>query len=190
MILRSGDTPSGVYLVRRGFVRNYSMTLDGKELTLVIYSRDDFFPVMWAIHKMVVVYNFEAMTAAEIWCAPRGAFLTFINQNPDVMSDFLSSVSFRFAGILERLTHMTYGNALTKVASLISILTMRFGVKKGKSIVIGMPLTHHEIASLVGMARETVSIEMEKLIKMGALEVKHKTITVKKARILRKLAEY
>jgi len=53
-------------------------------------------------------------------------------------------------------------------------------------ILIHIPLTHRDIAMLVGMTRETVSIEIKKLERKGIIEYKGRSIFVKD---LRKLKE-
>ena len=58
------------------------------------------------------------------------------------------------------------------------ICAERFGKKVGRDVVIQVPLTHKDIANLVGMTRETVSIEMKKLAHRSLIGYKGKTVTV------------
>lgn len=72
-----------------------------------------------------------------------------------------------------------FGNAYNKVAAIILICVERFGLIGKKSIVIQVPLTHQDIANLLGLARETVSIEMEKLQEKGLIKHLGKYLVVK-----------
>lgn len=178
-ILGADDKPKGVLLLKKGYVRLYTLSPDAEELTLIIFKADDFFPMMWAINHTPNIYYLEAMTAVELYCAPREQFLKFIKSNSDVLFEITGKILTRLGGILNRMEHAIFGNAQTKVASIILICAERFGVKEGENITIQLPLTHHDIANLLGMARETVSIEMEKLEKKQIIDHQGKSLIVK-----------
>jgi CRP/FNR family transcriptional regulator len=59
---------------------------------------------------------------------------------------------------------LAFGNATQKVASIMSILGERFGKQTEKGIQIPISLTQQDIAELIGIARETTSIELNRLM--------------------------
>ncbi len=79
-----------------------------------------------------------------------------------------------------------FGNARNKVISIILICAERFGEQRKDGIFVKIPLTHQEIAKLIGVTRETVSIEMKKLQRRGLIDYKSKHILVKNAAKLKK----
>lgn len=162
LILRAGNTPYGIFYIRRGFARQYLISQDGKELTTIIYKPKDLFPIKWAIANSPIKSYFESMTAMELVRAPREDFLSFIRDEPEVFLQLVSRIVNRLDAILERMQYLAFGTAHVKVASLILILAERFGKKFRKKIMIQLPLTHNDIASLLGLTRETVSVEMHK----------------------------
>lgn len=85
----------------------------------------------------------------------------------------------RLAGLLKRMEYAMFGNAQSKVASIILICAERFGERNEGGLTIKLPLTHQDIAKLIGMARETVSIEMKKLQKMKIIDYRGKYLVVK-----------
>lgn len=70
-------------------------------------------------------------------------------------------------------------------------LADRFGVKKGKKIIIEAPLTHSDVAMSINMTRETASRDLEELKRKGLVEYKNHLFTIKNMKRLREeLAKY
>lgn len=143
--------------------------------------------MIWAVNDDTVIHYMETMTDVELYRAPREEFIKFMKNNNEVMFEFTSKMLTRMAGLLRRMEYAMFGNARSKVASTILICAERFGNKdKGGNIIIQVPLTHQDIARLIGMARETISIEMKKLQKMGLLDYRGKYLIVKDIQTLLK----
>ena len=65
--------------------------------------------------------------------------------------------------------YLVFSNAYIKVATTLLICAKRFGEKDGDIVIVKVPLTHHDISTLVGVTRETTSLEIKKLEKQGYL---------------------
>ncbi len=168
-ILRAGEEPRDFFYLKKGFIRLYSLSKNGEDLTLIIFKPKDLFPIMWAINNTPSDYFLEAMTPVELWRAPKSQFLAFIHQNPDVLFGLTSAILERLGGLLARMEYLVFGNAYAKVASILVICARRFGKKEDSSVIIEVPLTHSDIASLIGVTRETASIEIKKIENKGLL---------------------
>ncbi|MBF8250035.1 MAG: CarD family transcriptional regulator [Candidatus Levybacteria bacterium] len=185
IILRGGDAPQGVYFIHKGYVRDYSISKDGEELTLIIFKPEDFFPMNWVFNDNPNLHYFEAMTAVELWRCPKKDFTVFLKANPDVFFELSSHVTLRLGGLLQRMEYLAFGNAYEKVASILMICAERFGEKSDRGIRIPIPLTHKDLAMLVGMTRETVSIEIKKLERKGIVEDDKRSIIITSMRRLK-----
>lgn len=179
IILHAEDTPSGVFYVKKGCVKLYALSKEGEELDLILFKAGNIFPLMWSINNTPNKYHLEAMTNVEMWRVPRENFLEFIKSNPDVLFELFTRLLFRFGGLLERMEHLVFGNAYQKAASILLILSQRFGKKINGEIVIQIPLAHKDIASLLGITRETATLELGKLERKGLIKITSKIITIK-----------
>ncbi len=180
IILRNGDLPQGLMFLKSGYSRLESISKEGKELTLVIYRPGEFFPVVWTFFgKEPSIYNLEALTDCEIIRVPREEFLDFIEVNVDVFFDITRHIITRFQLALKRMTYLTFGNASSKLASILLINGKEFGVKKIEGTEIQIPFTHRDISNLAGLTRETVSIELKKFEKRGLIRYNKKLIVLK-----------
>lgn len=186
VILRAKDESRGVFYLTSGFVKLYSIAKTGQEFTLIIFKPGDLFPIMWAINNTPNDYFLGAQTAVSLRRAPREDFLEFVKNDPDVFFELTSRMLIRFGGLLTRMEYLVFGNAYNKVASILLICAQRFGAKVGQSVVIGVPLTHGDIANLVGVTRETVSVEMKKMEKEQIIGYLRRLIIIKNMRRLKK----
>ena len=187
VITRAGEVPSGIFYLKKGYVRVYSFSKNGEELSLIIFKPGDIFPVSWAINKVTTSYFVEAMTEAFLWRVPRDQFLKFVKDKPDILFEISRRMLERFLGLMRRMEYMVFGNARAKVASILVICAERFGKKSaGGHVEIEVPLTHNDIATLVGLSRETVSIEMGKLADKELISYRRKLISIANLAALRK----
>ncbi len=186
IILRGGDVPQGIYFIEKGYVKDYSISKEGEELTLIIFKPADFFPMRWVFNNNSNDHYFETMTAVDLWRCPKEEFIDFIQTNPDIFFELTSLIVVRMGGIMQRMEYLAFGNAYQKVASIIMLCVERFGRKKRDGWIIDIPLTHRDVAMLIGMTRETVSIEIKKLERKGIIEHRRHSIFVKNTAKLQK----
>lgn len=187
--LRAGDIPQGIFFIKKGYARLYSLSSAGKELTLVIYKPGEFFPVVFTFTAKPSIYYFETLSEVEMIRAPRENFASFIRENPDVFDEVNLHIIERFQIALRRMEYLTFGNANSRLASILLICARYFGVRSDhKEIKIPIPFTHKDIANLVGVARETVSIELKKFIDKGLIEKKGRQLVIKNREALEKEA--
>lgn len=179
ILLRAEDEPSGAFFIKKGFVRDYSISSEGQELTLIIFKPNDFFPMRWVMNDAINDHYFEAMTDVEVWRVPKQQFLDFIGDNSDMLNELTKAILVRLGGLMLRMEHMVFGNASQKVASILAICADRFGKKEGKRIIIQVPMAHRDIANLLGLTRETTSIEIKKLERKNIIAYQGKNIVVR-----------
>lgn len=185
-ILRGGDTPQGVYFIDKGYVRDYSISKDGEELTLIIFKSEDFFPMQWVFNDRINQHYFDAMSAVELWRCPKEEFIKFIEENPEIFLELTSHITLRLSGIMQRMEYLAFGNAYEKVASILMICADRFGKEEQGETVIQVILSHRDIANLLGITRETASIEIKKLERKGLISYRGRLLVVKDKKGLEK----
>lgn len=190
VIIRPNDIPPGVFYIDKGYVRLYALSEAGQELDLIIFKPGDIFPLIWAFSDHTLTQYCEAMTPVEVQRVPREEFRDFIQNNPDILWEVTNKILIRFRGLLERMEYMVFGNAYQKVSSILVICAERFGVKRDGEILIRVPLTHRDIASLIGLTRETTSVELKKLDKMKIIYKKGGLFHIKQLEKLKEEAQW
>lgn len=179
MILNSNDTSSSVFFIKSGYIRVFRISEDGEELTLSILKEHDFFPLTYGISANKKNYYLEAITPLELWKAPQEQFMQFIRKDPDLFYELTDRLLVRFDGVLARMESMVFSNAYTKVATILLMCAQGLGEENGNQITIKVPLTHKDIATMIGITRETTSLEMKKLEREGLIQRVGKVLIIK-----------
>lgn len=170
MLIRSDDNPQGIFCLTKGYVRQYAISKAGIELTLQILKPISYFPMVWAINGTPNIYNFEALTDIEVGRAPKDEVVNFIKDKPKIIFELMSELLEDYSESLTRVEHLVFSDAYRRVISVLLYIAKHFGADNGKQINVNHRFTHQDIATLVGVARETASIEMVKLEKRGLIE--------------------
>lgn len=169
-LIRADDDPQGIFCLTKGYIRQYTISALGTELTLHILRPTSYFPMVWAINGTPNVYYFEALTEVEVGRAPRDEVVTFIKDKPDIIFELMSELLEDYAETLKRVEHLVFSDAYRRVISVLIYIAKHFGQKNTRGIIVKHRFTHQDVATLVGVARETASIEIVKLEKKGLIE--------------------
>ena len=170
MLIRADDDPQGIFCLTKGYVRQYVISEIGSELTHHIRKPVSYFPFVWAINGTPNLHYFEALTAVEVGRAPRDQVVDFIKDKPTLLFDLMSEMLEENAETLDRVEHLVFSDAYRKVISILLYIGKHFGEKIHGSIAIYYRFTQQDIATLVGVSRETASIQIVKLEKTGLIK--------------------
>lgn len=169
-IFTSSDSPPGVIYLHEGFIRQYAVSEDGTELTIHIYKKGNHFPMTWALAGIPNRYYFQALTDTKVFIAQKDKVLDFLMSDPQIFSEFSKRLLFGLDGLAKRIENLCFGKASDRVISSLIYLAGHFGEKSGDNLVLNYKFTHNDIASIAGITREHVSLEIEKLVKKGILK--------------------
>lgn len=170
MLIRADDDPQGIFCLTKGYVRQYTISKTGFELTLHILKPISYFPMVWAINGTPNVYYFEALTPVEVGRAPRDEVVNFIKDKPTIIFELMSELLEDYAESLTRVEHLVFSDAYRRVISVLLYIAKHFGEEDGNGIVVHHRFTQQDIATLVGVARQTANNEIIKLEKKGLIK--------------------
>jgi CRP-like cAMP-binding protein len=170
MLIRADDDPVGIFCLTKGYVRQYTISKTGFELTLHILRPISYFPMVWAVNGTPNVYYFEALTPVEVGRAPRDQVVNFIKDKPTVIFELLSELIEDYAESLTRIEHLVFSDAYRRVISILLYIAKHFGERSDNGVIVNHRFTQQDIATLVGVTRETASNEMVRLEKKGLVK--------------------
>ena len=165
ILIRADDDPQGIFCLTKGYVRQYTISKAGIELTLKILKPISYFPMIWAINGAPNIYFYEALTPVEVGRAPKDQVVKFIKDKPAIILELMSKLLEDYAETLSRVEHLVFSDAYRRVISVLIYIAKNFGVESSKGIIVDHRFTQQDIATLVGVTRETASIEIGKIEK-------------------------
>ncbi|MCX6791464.1 MAG: Crp/Fnr family transcriptional regulator [Candidatus Gottesmanbacteria bacterium] len=178
IILRAEDAPRGVMYLKRGYVRQYMVDESGTILMLHIFKPNSFFPMTWVVNDEPNRYYLEAVTPVELWRAPKKAVREFLHDNPLVVYDLVRRLLLGLCGCRHRIEHLVTGTAYKKTVLLLLYLARSLGEKEVSAIVLPVPVTHWEIAAWIGTTRETASLQVAILKKLGLIHCRRRQLVI------------
>lgn len=184
-VLYPDKQPAGCYYLKKGFIREYTVSENGAELTIHIFSPGSFFPTTWIINDTPNRYYFETITPVELSIAPKNDTIQFLRRNPNVLFDLTRRLLQGLDKLSFRIELLVFDKADKKVASILLFLSRHFGKITGNTVYIDHLFSHREIASLAGVSRETASRELENFQKEGIITYKRE-ILIKDLSLLEK----
>jgi len=168
VLLLSNETPTHIYYIEEGRVKQYEITYKGNEIIVNTFKPGAYFIMLTALTGMPNLYYFSAETDVKLRCAPIKEVADFVENNPDVMKDLLTRIYRVMESLLRRMTHLMSGSARGRV--IYEILLDVRGSGEGNGNQLGkLSITEAELASRAGLSRETVSREISYLKKKGLL---------------------
>lgn len=124
---------------------------------------------------------------------PRQSFSKFLSERPSVALQVIELLSCRLRALGETLTNLAADDVSSRIVKLLLRLCARYGQvnphcrlleQQGKaSICLDIPLTHQEIADMLGTSRQTVSAVIGELKKNRVLRMRQRHIHVESKRL-------
>lgn len=176
--LGSSDDKQDVILVVKGFVKRYSITGEGSLGVQIVYGEYDVFPLTLVYRVLLQqelyigpeIFHYKAMSDATIYALDPETFAQCVLDDPAIYQDLFSEAGQHLATTIQRLENMTLKSSYERVAHILLFYARKFGHDVAAGVRIPMPLTHQDIADVLSVSRETVSMAMVKLSKKKVIK--------------------
>ena len=170
IILRPTDEAESIYFIETGLVKTYATDEHGEQYLHVIYGEDEIFPLAWIIGKEGLDVIYEALTDCEIIRLPQKIFLEAIRSEVDISFSVLNKILRQFVVFAARVDNLEYKTARQRLAYRLILLGQRFGKRDQNGGIVLPSMTHHDIASSINLARESVSRELSRFERLNLID--------------------
>lgn len=187
-----GDPVQGLVVVRRGALKVWRPVGAQHDVVIGLHGRGDAIgeaPLLgddWASARRTDVA--QAFGAAAVYVVPAEAVAAAASVSAPFALALGRLAAHRAHRLERRLGVLQHRTAHARVAALVQALADDFGVRDSRGVIVDLRLTHRDIASLVGVTRETVSVTLADLRKRGVLAVEGKRVVVLDADALQRTA--
>ena len=183
-----GEPGQSIYLLKKGVVKISKVTLDGRELTLAFLKPGEIFGELEVMGETARDTQAEAHSDLLICVLRRENLMQIMEMKPKLGIQLSKLIGFRRKVIENRLENLIFRSISQRLASLLLELGREFGEPNGNGVKINLPLTHQDLANLIGAARQTVTETLHTFKSHGLIEMTGKWITFKNPEGLKNLA--
>ena len=177
-LYRQGDPCGQVYCLLRGSVRVARLAEDGSEFTTRIVGRCDVFGEEALFDE--VPYSSTATPVCDgiVAVCPARTMRSLIARYPTLSINIAHCLCEDQNRTLDRLEQVSYKPVRERLLSLLHELAAHCDSSDVRGGKYEIKLTHVEIASLIGSTRETVSLELNKLVRAGIIGKRGRKILI------------
>jgi CRP/FNR family cyclic AMP-dependent transcriptional regulator len=179
------DLGQSVLLLARGRVKIKSLTLDGKETIFAFIEEGELFGEFAAVDNAPRNEYAEAVLESRVVVLPRDDVVWLMEQRPEIALRIMKLHGFRRRRVENRLRNIMFRNNRERIVALLVELVESHGKQVGEGVwEIPLPLSHQDLANLIGATRETVTLTLGRLQAERLIKVQRRRITVLKLRQL------
>jgi CRP/FNR family transcriptional regulator, global nitrogen regulator len=177
-IFTPGDPDDQLYFLLSGTVRLYRMYGDYKEATTALLKDGGVFGKLSLCEGRWQDVFAEAVTESRVAGIQKASLEHVIKSNPEFALRLFSSFSERLRQSDEVIESLLHREVSVRLATLLINLSERFGGEGGTGVIIGVRLTHQDLANMIASTREAVSKVMSELQRNGVIETRSRRIVI------------
>jgi CRP/FNR family cyclic AMP-dependent transcriptional regulator len=185
-IYHPGTLSTSVYLVETGRVKLAYLDESGKKLTLSILDEGEIFGEMCLVGETHRRHLATTIEESAIRCIPKKAFSDAINEDPTNAAMLVRHFAHRMHEYEETLEDLAFRDIQARLSRQLLKLSDEYGVETKEGILIGFPVTHKDLADMIGSARENTTLALNRFAKEGILDKSRYRIVIKNEAGLRK----
>jgi CRP/FNR family transcriptional regulator len=186
-VFRAGDAGAHVYFLASGRIKIYQPAGSGRDVILWFCLPGEIFGLAEVARGGGRVVSALACEKSAVLAVSQEAFKGFVASRPKAALLSMQVLSARLRGLSDVMVNLVSDDADTRIAKLILRLGARYGRREQGVIHLDIPLTHQEIADMVGTTRQTVTSVLSKLKKQGVLSIDTHRIDIRSEELLSSL---
>jgi len=188
VIYLPGDRAQAVHFLTSGRIKISKVTRDGKELTLAYRTEGDFFGEPCLLEGGPREEMAEAMDASVTVEVDRELLDQLLRTNGITAYKFARALIARRKDLETRVEQLIFKDVGSKLAELLLSLGAEHGIADARGLVVGLKITHQEMANLIGSTRETVSLTLSQFKRKGLIQTEGRKVILADPEGLRALA--
>ncbi|MFL0166249.1 Crp/Fnr family transcriptional regulator [Candidatus Clostridium helianthi] len=163
VIFTEGNIANTLYFINEGKIKLYKYTKDGKEQILHILSEGDFFGELELIKPSKYGFNSKAIEDVKICTLSKEEMKDIMMKNPEIGIKVLETVGERLSKVENLVQNLATNDVDSRMAYLIIELMEKYGENVDGNISVKLPISREDMASFIGVTRETISRKLKKL---------------------------
>ncbi len=171
-IFFEGEQANGFYMVARGKVKIFKMSLGGREQILHIFGVGEPFGEVPVFHGNPFPASASTLEASEVLFFPRSEFVELVTTNTSLALSMLAMLSMRLRRFATQVENLTLKEVPGRLASYLLYLVEEQG--REDQVILDVP--KGQLANLLGSTPETLSRIFAKMKEEGLIQVQGKTI--------------
>ncbi|TDT45640.1 Crp/Fnr family transcriptional regulator [Fonticella tunisiensis] len=178
IIFMEGETAEGVFFIKRGKVKIFKTTQEGKEHIIHIMSDGEIFAESCLFVGGTYPASSETIEDSEIYMIRNSDLEKLLEKYPKIAIHIISVMGRRLKLVSKQIENLALRDAYGKAAALIIQLIKDQGLELKNNIVLKTHLSRQDMGNMVGLTRETFTRALSMLKHNGAIDIDKDEIIV------------
>ena len=187
-IYMPGDRAELVYILKRGRVKLSVLAETGKEIAIDIIQPGEIFGEFALVDESPRSNMAQALDDVLMWVFSKHDFTQLLTTQPKLAMSYIKLVGDRRRRMEKKLSDITSKAVSGRICELLHELATGSAEIETVFHDYLVPLTHHDVASLIGAARQTTTTVLNDLERRGIIELGRGWIRVKRLKELQTYA--
>ncbi|MDC8003773.1 response regulator [Aureisphaera galaxeae] len=182
-IYKEGEHSNYVYLILKGVVKTHRMDESGKELITALHEADDFLGFTSFVDNVPYQESASALEDVELAGMSKMEIKDILAQSNSVSLELINLLTNNLSEIKEQLLQMAYSSVRRKTAQTI----IQFAEVLHKKPTENIKISRHDLASVAGIATESLIRTLSSFKKEGLIEIEGRNIRIIELEELRRI---
>ncbi len=180
IIYNPGDKGNLIYFLKKGKIRLFKNSPKGKEITLTILKEGECFGSLYIEEKQEYKEFADSFSDSSMVCfIPRKMFFALTKNNSSILLKINKLLGLRIYELEMMIEELTFKSVIERIALVLSKLITKYGIFENENTgTINLPITHFDLAKMIGSTREAASNALIRLKRMNIINLKRKKILV------------
>ncbi|WP_347925559.1 response regulator [Pontimicrobium sp. SW4] len=174
IIYNEGEHSNYIYLITKGVVKCYKLDKLGKELTTALYKEDDLLGYLSFTDNIPYKETATAIKDVEMVGILKKDLKNLLETNHKITLELIELLTNNLTGVKEELLQMAYSSVNKKTATTI----LKFAEKLNRKPEDPIKISRSDLASVAGIATETLIRTMSDFKKQGLIAIEGRNIKI------------
>lgn len=191
VLIYQGEVPRQAYIVLSGVIKVYRLGTFGEEQIVGFRTKGDLFPESWLFGKTSCsLFYYEALEDSEVLTVEKPVLLDLIETRPELKQHVFDDLMTNYTSLLLQTTALEQSRAAEKLLLMMYYLMLRYGRElNGGMYHVSLRLTHSTLGSLMGLTRETTTMELGRLKRKKIVSYNSSGFTINKFELEKRLGD-
>lgn len=191
ILIYQGEVPRQAYIVLSGVFKTYRLGNFGEEQIVGFRTKGDLFPDTWVFGKTSsTLFYYEALEDSEVLTVEKPVLMELIENNADIRDKMTDYLMTGYTGMLMQITALEQSRAAEKLLLMMYYLMFRYGKQTDPGVYrVNLHLTHTTLGSLMGLTRETTTMELGRLKRKKIIDYDSKGYDIYRHELERRLGD-
>ncbi|QHI35642.1 Phosphate regulon transcriptional regulatory protein PhoB [Kordia antarctica] len=174
IIYKERQNSNFIYLILKGVVKCHKLDEKGKELTTALHKEDDLFGYTSFTQNIAYQETATAIKAVNVVGLSKNELKNVLNKNHKVTLELIQLLTDDLSTVKDQLLQMAYSSVSKKTAMTI----LKFAEKLNQKPKEPIRISRSDLASVAGIATETLIRTMSSFKKQGLIEIEGRNIKI------------